>query len=127
MLASPEIISTTNTKAGNGSLVRYEPIDCRKVHDSVFLSKSRNVSLVTTDQNATNNVLGARPTTIRDSDGPIDFTYAWICGDGYCATPSSFKLVNAVCNTSVATNVMLANSWTLFGHGISYCMVEEVL
>lgn len=128
---SATIIDAMNEKAINGSLVKYEPLECQNAYGEPFVSRFRNVMLVTTDKNATNNVLGGRLASIRDLDGFNDIPYTWICGDGY--TQSSWsKYVNRTiygqdCTKSTAANFTNTDGWQLFGHRISYCMVEEVV
>jgi len=111
------VLETLHGKALNGSLVKYDPADCQKEYAVSFVSKVRNVLLVTNDTDATNNVLDASSWSFFN-----EVSYYWICGDGYQGDP--YLSGTLVCSPSIATAT--ANNWTLFAHPISYCMVEPV-
>lgn len=125
------IISIMNQEAIAGSLVRYEPLECQTAYGEAFVSRFRNVVLITTDKNATNNVLGGGLASIRNSDGFNAAPYSWICGDGYTTSPWSTTINHTLYGTertkSTAANFTETDGWKLFGHRIGYCMVEEVV
>jgi hypothetical protein len=106
-------------QAINSRLVRYESVDCMAAYASNFVSKVRNVLLVSTDKNlGTENVLDVRKWV-----GDYEVSYFWICGDGADGDP--YRDGKAVCTLKTAQAA--ANKWTLSAHPISYCMVEEVV
>ena len=115
---STGVLETLHKKALNGSLVKYDLANCQKEYAVSFVSKVRNVLLVTNDTDATNNILKINSWYSGD-----EVSYHWICGDGYSNEPYQFG--SPVCTLSIA--LATANNWTLFGHPISYCMVEPVI
>jgi hypothetical protein len=112
---SSDMLETMHDKALNGTLIRYDSAACMELYSSTFVSKFRNVLLVSTDKSAINTVLTSKSWTKEHS-----IPYYWICGDGYIPNPYEDDL--PVCRLSLAQAA--AASWTLASHSISYCMVE---
>ena len=107
-----------HTKSQNNSLTRYESADCMTLYGTNFVSKARNVLLVTKDSNTSNN-------TALDFQGwssSDQVPFAWICGDAYGFNP--YTSSSAVCTLSKAKSTV--SEWTVLGSKIEYCMVETV-
>jgi hypothetical protein len=115
--ASSIAVSTMQESAANSTLVKYSNADCMAEYATTFVSKSRNVLLVTTDTNSTNQYLGAQSWEV-DYEVP----YFWICGASW--SPSPYLDHSPVC--TLGTAQASAESWEVQGHPISYCMVQQV-
>src|SRR6266542_1130547 len=118
-LLSPPILETMHAKSQNNSLTRYESADCMSLYATNFVSKARNVLLVTKDNNNTSN------NTALDYKGwssNVEVPFTWICGDAY--DPSPYSTNTAVCTLSKAKSTV--SEWTVLSNKIEYCMVETV-
>jgi len=105
----------------NGTLKNTTSSQCMEAYGINFVSKSRNILLVTTDADTGNNsLLHVKTWSARD-----EIPYAWICGDGWSLSPYSDQPPSAVCTISIASAA--TSNWTLNSHHISYCMVQEVV
>jgi hypothetical protein len=105
----------------NGTLQNMTSSQCIEAYGINFVSKSRNVLLVTTDADTSNNSLLHVGTWSAMNEVP----YAWICGDGWSFTPYSDQPPSAACTISTATAA--TSNWIVSSHHISYCMVQEVV
>jgi hypothetical protein len=105
----------------NGTLTNMTSSQCMEAYGINFVSKSRNVLLVTTDADTSNNSV----LSMGAWDALDEIPYAWICGDGWSPTPYSDNPPSAVCTISTATAA--TSNWIVSTHHISYCMVEEVV
>jgi hypothetical protein len=107
--------------ATNGSLTKYSILDCRSAYAVEFATKVGEVLLVTSDKNI------SYIDSIYDRDDvayPHDvreIPYYWTCGDGYSPQPSNGD--GKVCTASIASSAV--SRWTVNGHDIAYCMVEQ--
>ena len=106
-------------KAVDGSLTKYSPEECVGLYGTKFVSKVRNVLLVSTDKNTTDPVLSYLYWSSNDQ-----VPYYWTCGDGYTENPFTPPKDSRVCD--LATAKAGAKSWKLRQHPISYCVVEPV-
>jgi hypothetical protein len=113
-----EVLDMLHEKALNGALVKYDPAACMAEYAVPFVSKVRNVLLVSTDNDPTNNVLQSY-----FWDAGFEVPFYWICGDGY--SPDPYRDKETPCTLSIATSG--AATWTVMSHPISYCMVEPVV
>lgn len=104
-------------RALDGSLTKYSPEECVGLYSTKFVSKVRNVLLVSTDKNKTNPVFSSLNWDLFDQ-----VPYYWTCGDGYYSF--IYSTDSPVCD--LATAKAEAKSWKLDQHPISYCMVEPV-
>lgn len=102
----------------NSSLTKLEPEKCMELYSQNFVSKSRNVLLITSDKSEVNTMF-----TYGRWNGDASVSYSWICGDGYPSNPYMGD-GGPVC--SVATAKTKAGNWTVLKHPINYCMVEMV-
>jgi hypothetical protein len=105
----------------NGTLKNTTSSQCMEAYGLNFVSKSRNVLLVTTDADTSNNSLLYVGTWSAMNEVP----YAWICGDGWSSTPYSDQPPSAAC--TVSTAAAATSNWIVDSHHISYCMVQEVI
>jgi hypothetical protein len=112
------VLEMMHEKALNGTLVKYDSAACMAEYASTFVSKVRNVLLVSTDNNPTNNVLASASWT-KSYAIPFD----WICGDDYIAYLHPEGVTP--CTLSIATSG--AATWRALSHSISYCMVEPIV
>ncbi len=103
----------------SGNLTNVTSAQCMEAYAINFVSKSRNVLLVTTDANTNNNSLLYVGNWEQTSEVP----YAWICGDGWDQNPYEFS--DPVCTAAIATAA--ASDWKVNSHPISYCMIQEVV
>ena len=103
--------------AVNGSLLQIDNSGCMTKYGSNLVSGARNVLLVTTDTNVNNSYMGS---SSWNSDDEVP--YAWLCGDGWDTRPYTDQ--EPVCTLAKAQAA--TTSWTVFGHNISYCLVEQV-
>lgn len=104
----------------NGNLTNTTSSQCMEAYAINFVSKSRNVLLVTTDADTSNNSIIYAG--LWDAEAQIP--YAWICGDGWDRYPYTDP-PSAVCSLSKATAA--TSDWKLGSHHISYCMIQEVI
>lgn len=112
------IFSTMHDLVVQGSLANYTSTKCMDTYGVNFVSKARNVLLVTREaKTSKSEVLGSYIWGSYDQ-----IPYWWICGDGWDANPYRYKM--AVCTPSIAKAA--ASDWILSNHHISYCMVETV-
>lgn len=111
-----ELLAVLHQKALNGSLDRAEPQECMELYSQNFVSKSRNVLLVTSDENDKNTMF-----TYGRWNDDASVSFSWICGDGYPSNPYMAD-GGPVCSLAVAKTMV--GNWTVLGHPISYCMVE---
>ena len=109
-----------HNNALNGTLVRYDSAACMAEYAVNFVSKVRNVLLVTNDTVSSNNALGGG---YWGSSNQVP--YAWLCGPSWSSNPYLDTPPSAACTLSIATES--ADTWTVAGHVISYCMVETVV
>jgi hypothetical protein len=119
LLPSP-LLEIMHAKSQNNSFTRYESADCMTLYGANFVSKARNVLLVTKDSNTSNNIA-------IDFDGwhsGNEVPFAWICGDAYDPNPYTSSNTT-VCTLSKAKSTV--SEWTVLGSKIEYCMVEEVV
>ena len=105
----------------NGSLKNTTSSNCMEAYGSNFVSKSRNVLLVTTDADTSNNSL----LYAGSWDATFEIPYVWICGDGWSGSPYADQPSSVVC--TVATATAATSSWKVDSHHISYCMIQEVI
>jgi hypothetical protein len=84
-----------------------------------FVSKSRNVLLVTDTENTKNNsALDA------GSWGSYyEVPYYWICGPDWSGNPYT-PPQSPACTVSIAKAA--ASNWTVLGYHINYCLAQEV-
>jgi hypothetical protein len=112
-----DFLSEMHTAALNGTLNKLDNSDCMGRYATNFVSQSRNVLLVTTDTNDTNQFL-QYGTWIADQEIP----YWWLCGNQW--NPYPYSEHEPVCTLSTArANV---DSWSVLTHPITYCMVQDV-
>jgi len=80
--ATQPLLEIMHAKSQNNTLTRYESADCMTLYGTNFVSKARNVLLITADiNNSTNNALDSSSWSSGDQ-----IPFAWICGDDYSAT-----------------------------------------
>ncbi|KAH8668084.1 hypothetical protein BGZ60DRAFT_43297 [Tricladium varicosporioides] len=102
-----------NIQSSASSWERLDNKACLKAYSNVFLSERRNVVLVSSNKNNTNSVLryGAA-----DWSSGLENNW-WICSlngnDGGAQT----------CNAE--TYISSANSWSIYGNPIEYCLSER--
>jgi hypothetical protein len=113
-----DILNAMHEAAVNGNLSNYTSAECMTMYGVNFVSKARNVLLVTNTRDTTNNSVLAS----QEWDGTQEIPYSWICGDGWDGDPYADQM--QVCTTTIAQAA--ATDWTVSGHHISYCMVEVV-
>jgi hypothetical protein len=125
------VIFEMHAAALNGSLVKFNVADCMAQYASIFVSKARNVLLVT-DSSANytyeDDVISFNPGDTLSYQIP----YAWICGEsfnpgenGYDVWDGSpYRSHRPVC--TLETAVASASNWTVGNSGdtIAYCLVQ---
>jgi hypothetical protein len=120
-LVGTEVPGAMHEASLNGSLTNMTSSQCMQAYGINFVSKSRNVLLVTTDKSTSkNSLLSFSQYSLSDA-----IPYSWICGDSYSSTPFFQNPPSAVCTTAIATAAV--SDWTVDTYRISYCMVEEVV
>jgi hypothetical protein len=119
-IITPGVLDTMHEALLNGTLKNTTSSQCKEAYGINFVSKSRNVLLVTEDANTSNNSL----LYMNAWDAFQEVPYAWICGDGWSKSPYSDQPPSAVCTVSTATTA--TSNWMVGSHHISYCMVQEV-
>jgi len=125
------VIFEMHAAAMNGSLVKFDVADCMAQYASVFVSKARNVLLVTNSPaNYTyeDDVISFNPGDTLSSQIP----YSWICGEtfnpeenGYDVWDDSpYRSHRAVCTLEAA--IARASNWTVGDDAgtIAYCLVQ---
>ena len=105
-----------HTAAVNGSLLEIDNAGCMAKYANTFISNSRNVLLVTTDTNPNNTFLDG------STWSPAEIPYSWLCGVEWDSMP--YLNQDPVCTLAKAQAG--ASSWTVLGHPISYCLVQQV-
>jgi hypothetical protein len=105
----------------NSTLTNMTSSQCMEAYGINFVSKFRNVLLVTTDADTSNNSL----LHVGSWSATNEVPYAWICGDSWSQTPYSDQPPSAVCTMSTATAA--TPNWIVGSHHISYCMAQEVV
>lgn len=121
---SSSVLDTMHELAVNGSLVNYTSTNCIEAYSSTFVSKVRNVLLVTSHKNTNNNSLIGAGSWSEYNEVP----YYWICGTSGVVgfwSENPYRDGEPVCTLSTA--ISGASDWTLSTYPISYCMVEEVV
>jgi hypothetical protein len=118
---APGVPGTMHEVYLNGSLKNTTSSNCMEAYGINFVSKSRNVLLVTTDADTNNDSL----LYVGSWGSTDDVPYAWICGDSWSGTPYTNQPPSAVC--TVATATAATSSWKVGSHHISYCMIQEVV
>lgn len=113
-----DVLEIMHKKAMNGSLEKLEPEKCMELYSQNFVSKARNVLLITDDKNEANNMF-----TYGRWNGDASVSYSWICGDGYPSNPYMDD-GGPVCSLTIAKTQ--TGNWTVLKHPISYCMAEMV-
>jgi hypothetical protein len=121
-----------HTAAVNGSLVKYDSAACMAVYASTYVSKARNVLLVS---NTPANYTYQDDVFSFNSWSPLDqLPYAWICGqypdpvgdyvDDWDTDP--YRSHDAICTLSIA--ISRTGNWTVgtTSDTIAYCLVEVV-
>ncbi|KAE8449001.1 hypothetical protein EG329_008589 [Mollisiaceae sp. DMI_Dod_QoI] len=103
-------------QATNGTMKRYEAVDCMTAFATTFVNRYSEVLLVTNSTDTDSDVHDQ--VWIDTSQIP----YAWICGDSYSSQPYLDK--SAIC--TLATAIANVSRWELTGRPINYCMVNEV-
>jgi hypothetical protein len=114
------VLDTLHDKAVNGTLVKYDSAACMAEYAVDFVSKVRNVLLVTNDTDNTNNALGGNSWSSSDQ-----IPYFWICGGSWDPSPYEDSPPDPICTLSIATAAV--DTWTVDDHHISYCMIEAVV
>jgi hypothetical protein len=104
----------------NGRLVNYTAAQCISAYSTNFVSKTRNVVLMTSDDDVSNSTILFHSYW----SGDDQISYAWLCGDGWSFSPYRDG-DNQVCTPSSAASGV--SGWTLGKHRINYCLVEEVV
>jgi hypothetical protein len=104
----------------NGLLTNMTSTKCMEAYSTNYVSKVRNVLLVTREQAQGNNSL----LSLRQWDPSSEITYSWICGDGFSSNPDFQYTPQPICTLSKATEAV--SNWTVSGFPISYCVVQEV-
>jgi len=118
---NPSQISDMQTQASRGALAKYSVNECRKAYAVRYATKVGELLLVTSDTSISNEsyVDGSGSWAWDDSE---QIPYYWTCGDGY--SPQPYKLKDGkVCTAAIASSA--TDRWTVNGHSIEYCMVEE--
>ena len=115
---STGVLDTLHKEAVSGSLVKYDAASCMAEYAGNFVSRVRNVLLVTKDTDNVNNALGGG-----SWDSYNEIPYAWLCGPDFDSNPYGYS-PSPVCTLSIATASV--DTWTVDKHLISYCMIETV-
>ncbi len=110
------VYESLRQQATNGTMKRYEAVDCMTAFATTFVNRYSEVLLVTNSTDTDSDVHDQ--VWIDTSQIP----YAWICGDSYSSQPYLDK--SAMCTR--ATAIANVSRWELTGRPINYCMVNEV-
>lgn len=121
------IIHTLHESVMNGKFVNYTNEECIRAYSTTFVSKYRNVILMTDGDDEKYYSSDTHNSSYYNywqwySNDEVPFS--WICGDSWSSNPYQSTPHDPVCTLSTALGGV--SQWTVSKHHIKYCLVEEV-
>lgn len=121
------IMHTLHESVMNGKFFNYTNEQCITAYSTNFVSKYRNVVLVTSGNDEKYFSSDNYNSSFYDYSQWSTYEqvpFAWTCGDSWSFNPYESTPHDAVCTLSAALEG--ASHWTVAQHLINYCLVEEV-